>query len=153
MNVELREVQDSDLRVLFEFQLDEDANQMALTHPRSAEVFDAHWNETLSDPNVTARVILVNESVAGIVSVFPSDDGHSLGYWLGRNFWGQGVATRSVQLLLAEACERPILARAAVSNKASLRVLQKCGFLIVRSEFSPGDDRYIECDELVLKLS
>ena len=41
--VSLRNVERNDLPRIYEFQLDPESNRMAVTIPRSAEVFDAHW--------------------------------------------------------------------------------------------------------------
>lgn len=55
-----------------------------------------------------------------------------VGYWIGRPFWGQGLATAAVQAVVTEAFRRPeteeVVARTAVRNVASQRVLEKCGF-------------------------
>jgi len=152
MIVRLRNIERNDLPSLYEFQLDPEANQLAATNPRSAEVFDAHWEKILQDQNVIVKAILVGDLLAGCISCFKSDEIDVVGYWLGREFWGKGSATRALQLLLVQISMRPLLARVAVSNIGSLRVLQKCGFSIVRHEHAPGDDRYIECEEAVLIL-
>ena len=46
----------------------------------------------------------------------------------------------------------PLVASAATSNRASLRVLQKSGFVVERVRLSPASDRYPECEETVLVL-
>jgi RimJ/RimL family protein N-acetyltransferase len=55
-----------------------------------------------------------------------------IGYWLGAPFWGQGYATEAVRALIDhafETCEHTaVQAGARVSNSASRRVLEKCGF-------------------------
>jgi RimJ/RimL family protein N-acetyltransferase len=55
-----------------------------------------------------------------------------VGYWLGRAYWGRGIATRAVRALVGAARSQPDLlrleARVFASNAASLRVLQKAGF-------------------------
>ena len=48
---------------------------------------------------------------------------------------------------------RPLVATVATSNGASLRVLQKCGFVVERVRLSPASDRYPECEEAVLVLT
>lgn len=58
-----------------------------------------------------------------------------------------------MELLLAEVDIRPLHAHTATSNGASLRVLQKCGFVVERVQMSPGSDRYPECEVAVLVLS
>ena len=60
-----------------------------------------------------------------------------MGYWLGRDFWGRGVATEALCLYLAVERTRPLVARVAPQNAASLRVLQKCGFVITGRERFP----------------
>ena len=54
-NVRLRCVERADLAKLFEFHLDPEANRMAFTHPRSAEDFDAHWENILADSSVRGQ--------------------------------------------------------------------------------------------------
>ena len=56
------------------------------------------------------------------------------------------------ELLLREVAKRPLVATAATSNGASLRVLQKCGFVVEQVRHSPASDRYPECEEAVLVL-
>ena len=69
-----------------------------------------------------------------------------------RAHWGMGIASRALHLLLGEVTKRPLVATAATSNGASLRVLQKCGFVVERVQLSPATDRYPECEEAVLVL-
>ena len=61
------------------------------------------------------------------------DGKHLVGYWLGREFWGQGLATRALRELVDE-LERPLYAEVATTNIGSIRVLEKCGFKVVGSE-------------------
>ncbi len=57
---------------------------------------------------------------------------YHLGYWLGREFWGQGLATEAVHRLVDFAFAEADLARLFVScrvtNSASRRVIHKSGF-------------------------
>ena len=153
VSVSLRPVESNDLPVLFEFQRDEEANNLAATHPRSADDFYAHWHRILSDSTVTVRTILANSQVIGSISCFPFGDQDFIGYWIGREFWGRGIATRALMQLLIEVPVRPLTARVAEKNIASVRVLQKNGFVIVGRQHSPGDKRFQECEEVILELS
>jgi hypothetical protein len=45
-----------------------------------------------------------------------------------------------------------LVATAATGNGASLRVLQKCGFIIEQVRLSPARERYPECEEAVFVL-
>ncbi len=57
-----------------------------------------------------------------------------MGYWLGREYWGKGIATRALSLFLDQVTARPLYAYVAKHNLASIRVLQKCGFTITSEE-------------------
>ena len=151
--VRLRSVEAADLPLLFEFQSDPDSNKMAFTRPRRRQEFDEHWNHILTDPSVTAKAILAHDQLAGCISCFSCDDMNFVGYWMGKNFWGKGIATAALKLLLAGVKIRPLCARVAIENAASIRVLQKCGFVIVRHEWSPASERNLECEEAVLELN
>ena len=150
--VRLRPVERDDLPRMYDLQLDPESNRMAVTNPRSREAFDAHWAKALDDPGNTTRAILLDGAFVGYVSCFPMDGQDHVGYWIDRAYWGLGFASRALQLLLGEVATRPLVATAATSNGASLRVLQKCGFVVERVRLSPARDRYPECEEAVLVL-
>ena len=125
---------------------------MAVTIPRTREAFDSHWAKTLDDPRNIVRVILVGEELVGTISCFPMDGQDHVGYWIDRAYWGQGIASRALYPLLREVAKRPLVATAATGNGASVRVLQKCGFVIEHVRLSPASERYPECEVAVLGL-
>src|SRR5206468_3000543 len=131
---------------------DPDSNRMAVTIPRTREAFDSHWAKVLTDPSLTARAILVGDTLVGYISCFPADGEDHVGYWIDRAYWGMGIASRALGLLLAEVTARPLVATAATSNRASLRVLQKFGFIVEQVRRDPATDRYPECEVAVLVL-
>lgn len=134
-HISLREVEASDLPELFEHQNDPLANQMAAFPPRDREAFMAHWKKILADPKVVTRTILFGSEVAGNVVCFERSGETQVGYWIGRRFWGQGVASRAVSAFVALIPTRPLYAHVAKHNVASIRVLEKCGFRV------SGEDR------------
>ena len=148
----LRPVQADDLPRMYEMQLDPESNRMAVTLPRTKEVFDAHWAMSLADPGITAKAVLAGDVLVGSISCFPMDGQKYVGYWIDRAYWGIGIASRALHLLLWEVANRPLFAAAATSNGASLRVLQKCGFVIEQLRLSPASERYPTCEEAVLVL-
>lgn len=150
--VRLRKVEGGDLPWLYGMQLDPESNRMAATIPRTAEAFEAHWAKVRRDPSLTARSILFGEEVVGTVSCFPHEGQVNIGYWIKRDHWGKGIASRALELLLNEVTTRPLFAHVATSNAASLRVLQKCGFVVERVQVSPATDRFPKCEEAVLVL-
>ena len=131
----LREVQESDLPALFDHQNDPVANEMAAFPPRDREAFMAHWQKVLANPEVIKRTIVFDGGVAGNVVCFERSGERQIGYWLGRNFWGQGIATRAVREFVSSISIRPLTAHVVKHNRASARVLEKCGFTI------SGEDR------------
>ncbi len=150
--VRLREVVDADLPALFRHQLDPDANRMAVANPRDAEAFRAHWATVLADPAVISKAILADGVLVGRIGCFKMDGSDAVGYWIGREFWGRGFATRALALLLEDVPIRPLHARAAKSNVASIRVLERCGFAVTGYRMSPPDDLFPECEEALLVL-
>ena len=73
-------------------------------------------------------------------------------YWIGREFWGQGVGTAALQALLALDPTRPMFGRAAKDNNGSIRVLEKCGFVRVGEDTGFATARGEEIEEVILKL-
>jgi RimJ/RimL family protein N-acetyltransferase len=151
--IRLRDVTHDDLSRIYELQLDLESNRLAVTIPRSAVAFDGLWSKVLQDPNITAKAILVDEVLVGHISCFKMDGLDSVGYWIDKAFWGKGIATQALQLLLKEATARPLYAQVATSNVASLRVLQKCGFVVEQVHVAPASDRFPECEVAVLLLA
>jgi len=132
--VRLREVEDSDLDAFFEHQSDRDAAALAGVPSRQRSVFDPHWERIRADPAVTIRTIVDDDEVAGYVFTFISDGERVVGYWLGRERWGRGIATAALHEFLEIVDERPLHATVAPANRASVRVLEKNGFRLVRQD-------------------
>lgn len=155
-NVTLREVRDEDLPIFFEQQRDPEANQMAAFtsgRPDDRDAFMAHWARIRSDETNINRTILVAGAVAGNIACFRDFGEPEIGYWLGRDFWGRGVATEALAAFLREITERPLYARVAQDNIASLRVLQKCGFTITGEDKGYAPARGEITAEYVLTLA
>jgi RimJ/RimL family protein N-acetyltransferase len=77
---------------------------------------------------------------------------HATPYWIGRSYWGRGIATAALSAFLAVERSRPLNAHVASDNVASRRVLEKCGFRVVATERSVAGARSAEIEELVLRL-
>lgn len=144
--VRLRAVEDRDLDVLFDHQADPEAAEMAAFPPRDRERFDAHWAKIRADDTVVSRTILVDGLVAGGINSWQDGDQRLVGYWIGRKYWGRGVATHALTLFLSDLPARPVHAHVAAHNAGSIRVLQKCGFQrdLVQEAQAPAPDDGIE---------
>jgi RimJ/RimL family protein N-acetyltransferase len=88
----------------------------------------AHWAKIQTDDNNIRQTVVLDDQVAGNVLSWEQDGKRLVGYWIGRRYWGRGVATRALALLLERVPVRPIYAEVAVHNVGSIRVLEKCGF-------------------------
>ncbi len=128
MNVSLREVEPADLPVLYEHQADPVAVAMAAFPPREYDSFIAHWERSLADESIVARAIVADGRLAGHVVSFLRDGEREVGYWIGRELWGGGIATAALEQFLRIETRRPLRAGVASHNAGSLRVLAKCGF-------------------------
>jgi RimJ/RimL family protein N-acetyltransferase len=153
----LRDVIPDDLTVFFEHQLDPAANRMAAftaNDPSDRDAFDAKWMKILEDDSITKKTILFNGQVAGSLLTFlsPWSGKLEVAYWLGREFWGQGICTRALSTFLRLFPTRPLYAGAARDNLASIRVLQKCGFTLYSSGRGFSHARGEEIDEVLMVL-
>jgi len=148
--VRLREVDEADLAIFFEQQCDPEATRMAAFPARDRDTFTAHWSKIRRDPAVTIRTILADGQVAGNILQFDQRGTPLVGYWLGRPYWGQGIATRALFVFLREVPTRPLYAHVTTSNRGSIRVLEKCDF--VRENTAPSSAAG-EIEELLFKLA
>ena len=82
-------------------------------------------------------VIEAGGEVAGVMGIFLGEDvlrrNAEIGYWLGRRWWGRGIATEAVTQIVhyafAELQLQRVFAEVFGSNPASVRVLEKAGFV------------------------
>jgi len=127
--VRLRDVEPGDLSIFFEQQLDADATRMAGFPSRDRTAFDAHWaRNILGNPAAITQTILLDGKVAGNIGSWPQEGVRLVGYWIGKDYWGKGVATQALAGFLHLVTARPLHAHVAMHNLASIRVLEKCGF-------------------------
>ena len=125
----LREVFDADLAIFFEHQRDPEAARMAAFPSREHDPFMVHWAKLRCDHSNIIRTIVCDGQVAGNIGGWVADERRLVGYWIGREFWGRGVATAALAAFVAEVKERPLHAFVAEHNVRSIRVLEKCEFV------------------------
>jgi RimJ/RimL family protein N-acetyltransferase len=105
-------------------------------HPYTMD--DAHaWIDYASaeKPRTNFAIAVDNVAVGGIGLILQSDiyrRSAEIGYWLGEEFWGRGIASEAVRALTEWAFDnfdlRRIYAGVLEWNPASMRVLEKAGY-------------------------
>jgi len=146
----LRDVVETDLPIFYEQQLDPTSTRMAAFPPREEwSVFLAHWKtKVLADPANCAQTIVWNGRVAGYIASWSQEERRLIAYWIGREYWGRGIATAALAEFLGYERARPLHAFVAAHNVGSIRVLEKCGFVrIDGATTGPG-----EVDECLYRL-
>lgn len=154
--VQLREMIDADLPIFFAHQQEPAGIQMAAftaKDPSDQDAFHTHWTKIRADAGITLRTILADGKVAGSISCHSWFGEPEVSYWLGESFWGQGIATAALMQFLQTVTTRPLHARVAQDNAGSLRVLQKCGFVIAGEDSGFAHGRGEETKEYLLQLS
>jgi len=150
--VSLRNVDQADLPIFFEHQRDPDANHMAAFPPRDHDAFIAHWAKILSSESMITQTILIDGQVAGNIVSFEQSGEREVGYWIGKEHWGKGIASRALSEFLELIKTRPLFAHVAKHNIASRRVLEKCGFTVVGEDTGFIDAPGGQVEEFILKL-
>ena len=153
MGFQLRQVIESDLHAFFEHQREPEANGMAAFPAREKDAFLAHWANILADETVLVMAIAVDGNVAGNILSWEKDSKRLVGYWIGREYWGKGIATRALSEYLRLVKDRPLYAHVAKRNVASIRVLEKCGFTICDRETESLGEPPDGIEEFVFKLT
>jgi RimJ/RimL family protein N-acetyltransferase len=147
----LRDVQESDLTVFFEQQLDPEASRMAAFPSRGRDAFMAHWAKIMADETTTLQTVVFHGGVAGNMVSWEQSGERSVGYWFGKEYWGQGIASAALAQFLQHVTTRPLQAHVAKHNVASIRVLQKCGFTVSgEARFSDADGE--QGEEFIMTL-
>jgi RimJ/RimL family protein N-acetyltransferase len=153
--VELRWVTESDVLAFFEHQRDPESTWMAgftAEDPTDRVAFLLKWTRILTDDMSVARTVLFNGYVVGHVLAFVEFGAPEVSYWIDPRYWGMGLASAALRLFLDEVVTRPLYARAVKDNYGSLRVLEKCGFVIAGEDEGFAEGRGEEVEEYILRL-
>lgn len=115
------------------------SDNMSDRFPHPYSVKDAeNWIALNENKNpVVNFAIEVNGELAGGCGMMLMEDVYrhtaEIGYWIAESFWGKGIATEAVRLLLLEIkINFPgvirVFAKPYAFNKASMKILEKNGF-------------------------
>jgi RimJ/RimL family protein N-acetyltransferase len=155
MECVLREVRDEDLAPLFEQWADPVAARMAaFTSPdhMDRDAFERRWSRLRADETVINRAVVVDGEVAGTIGSWGEPGEREVTFWIGRSYWGRGIATCALDAFLTVDPSRPLHGRVAYDNVGSRRVLEKCGFRVIGTDRGFAEARAGEIEEFVLRL-
>ena len=107
-----------------------------IPHPYSAKDAEDFISNCQKEDPVLTFAIEFRGSFTGCIGLVPQKDIYrfsaEIGYWVGEPFWGKGLATRAIQLIVDYGFQQlgmmRIYAGVFDSNKASQKVLEKAGF-------------------------
>ena len=154
--IALRDLDARDLDAIFGHQRDPESNRMAAfaaLDPEDRAAFDRRWRLIMRDRAIVKRAVLADGDVVGHIVSYEREGEREIGYWIARSHWRRGIATAAVQQFLADVPLRPLYARVAKDNLASIRVLEKCGFLRCGEDIGFALARGQEVEEWIFTLA
>jgi RimJ/RimL family protein N-acetyltransferase len=154
-HIDLRDLDDDDLDAIFDMMRDPRAAERAAftaADPENRAAFDEWMLRQRSNESVSLFVVTENGGFAGTAASFLVDGDREITVWIAPHAWGRGVGASALRLLIAREPERPLYARIAAGNAASLALVAKLGFTEVSrtTTFAPGLGR--EAEEIVFAL-
>ena len=155
--ITLRAFNNSDIPLLLAYLNDQKVTQyITAAIPQPYCIDDAKWWVNCASQANTIKAIELDGILVGCISATKGDFEYSrsaeLGYWLGRDYWNQGITTQAVAEFSQSLFKCTDIVRLSVSvvsdNKASIRVLEKNAFsqdgLLKKASFKQGQF-YDEC--------
>jgi len=155
VEIELKHTNQNDLETLFLFQLDKDANYLAAftsKNPSDKDAYIEKWTRLLSDEKINARTILLENKIVGSIAKFEMEGNAEITYWIGKEFWGKGIASTALNKFLEVEKTRPLFGRIAFDNLGSKKVLENCGFSKIGIEKGFANARKKEIEEIIFEL-
>jgi RimJ/RimL family protein N-acetyltransferase len=123
---------------------------MAAFPARDKDSFMTHWTKIMADKTLIAMTVLFNGQVAGNIVCWEQEGQRLVGYWIGKNYWGKGIATKALSQFLLLVKSRPLYAHVARHNIGSIRVLEKCGFTLSGEGSVSAGDPGLDVEELIM---
>ncbi len=155
INLKLRSAEVTDLDLFFQFQLDKEGGYLAAFMPKDPTDRSAYitkHTKLLSDPTVNNQTILLDNNVVGTIAKFVMEGDAEITYWIDRTYWGQGIATKALNLFLDLEKTRPLYGRVAFDHLGSQKVLEKNGFIKIGTDKGYANARQAEIEEFIYKL-
>ena len=136
--IELRDFEQRDIEVLVKLLNNKNVTQYLSSRiPQPYTIQDAEWWVNTGSKVGIAKAIDVGGNLIGVISAtigeYENIRSAEIGYWLGENYWGQGVATKAVDKMTNYIFSNSKIVRlfspVFAPNKKSMRVLEKCGYM------------------------
>ncbi len=156
LSIKLRPTEIADLELLFEFQTDKEGRYMAAFMSKDSNdktAYISKFTKLLADSTVNNQTIILENKIVGSIAKFVMEGDAELTYWIDRKFWGQGIASKALNLFLDKENSRPIFGRVAFDNFGSQKVLEKCGFIKIGTDKGFANARQTEIEEYIFILS
>ena len=141
-NIKIVEMDHSMAHVVWQNSLDEDnrryvPDEVFETLEEAEGVIDFIIESYKSEegPYIYAVIRKEDEANIGYVQLVKIDEGYEVGYHIAKKYTGKGYATEAVKLFIEYLKDntdlKEIYGVALAANKASRRVLEKCGFQLI----------------------
>lgn len=109
----------------------------AFPYPFTSEAADSFLAQATSATPTNRMAIVIDNRAVGGTGIHPLTDiqrkNAEIGYWLGEPYWGKGIMSRVIPLMVDYSFKHfdieRIFARVFTSNPASARVLERAGFV------------------------
>jgi RimJ/RimL family protein N-acetyltransferase len=92
--------------------------------------FYQHYRAIVDKKKLSIFAIRVDGNFAGAVEIADQIDHYAIGYWMGVDYRGQGIATEAIKSVLNQFNNKPVFADTLIDNPASFRVLERLGFVL-----------------------
>ncbi len=155
IDLTLRPTTQNDLETLFKFQLDKKANYLAAftsEDPTDKKAYTEKWIRLLTDERITTKTVIEDGTIVGSITKYEMNGNAEITYWIGKEFWGKGIASSALREFLKLETTRPIYGRVAFDNIGSQKVLTNCGFTKIGTEKGFANARMKEIEEFVFEL-
>jgi len=105
-------------------------------HPYSEDDAELFIRYAQTNGKEVVKAIISNDNLCGVIGVIPQEDVHAhvgeVGFWLGEPYWSQGIGTTALLLFIESYISgkyQRLEAGVFSNNIASMKLLEKCGFI------------------------
>ena len=131
----ITQLQESDLADMYqELQYSKDQlKELGWIAQCNWEIFYRHYRAIIEMKKLEIFTIRIDGKFGGVVETVDQRDHYAIGYWIGVDYRGQGIATEAIQSVVNQLDSKPIIADTLIDNPASFRVLERLGFVLERT--------------------